>query len=207
MDIEIFDQTESPLIASAGDDVAIYFEFSSSPDDTVVECTGPSSQTTLDEMNELGIVFNRADNNDTQLVRVEINITSVNYTLGGVYSCTANNSVDSITSEPASLLLLIRPVVEPTQALVENGDNITLMCLAQSIPEPSYRWRVFKDSNDSDTIPDFSRFASGSGEDMLATSPTLVFEPVVYGDAGEYRCIIDINGTQLESDDVLFAGI
>ena len=194
-------QTESPVTASSGDSVNIYFEFSSSaPTATDVECTGPNNDA-IDDMNGLGIVISRTDNIDSQLIRLEINITSVNHTHGGIYRCTANESVIN-----ATVLLLIRPEVEPMQALAKNGDNITLTCLAQSIPEPSYQWRVFKDSNDSDTISDVDMFVSGSGENMLLTRSFLAFEPVVYGDAGEYRCIIDIAGTQLESDSALLAG-
>ena len=117
--------------------------------------------------------------------------------------CTANNSAGDVT---ATTLLLVRPVVEPNKVLAKNGDNITLMCLVQSFPEPSYVWEMFRDSNDSDTFPDEFRFVPGSGENMMVTYPYLNFEPVEYGDAGVYRCMVNINGTWLFSDKVLLAG-
>jgi hypothetical protein len=96
--------------------------------------------------------------------------------------------------------------VEPKEALAKDGDNVTLLCLAQSFPEPSYVWEMFRDSNDSDTFPGEFGFISGSGENMMATHPFLKFEPVEYGDAGVYRCMVNINGTWLFLEIALLAG-
>lgn len=199
----LFNQTESPFRVDSGANINIRFEFSSPPSQTDVMCSGPDG---VIEMNtaSLGLSFGRMDNEATCQTVVDINITSVNYTHGGLYSCTANNSAGDIT---ASTLLLVRPVVEPLEVLSKNGDNVTLMCLAQSFPEPSYVWEMLRDSNDTDTIPDVFGFVSGSGENMMATHPFLDFEPVRYGDAGVYRCVVNINGTWIASSDgALLAG-
>ena len=190
----ITDQTESPSKVDSGETVTLYYEFSSLPSHTDVNCIGPDS-----------VVFKeiRMDNNTQQSIRVDIKISSVNYTHGGEYLCTANNSAGDITG---TTILLVRPVVKPREVLAMNGDNVTLMCLVQSFPEPSYVWEMFRDSNDSDTFPDEFGFVSGSGENMMATHPFLDFEPILYGDAGVYRCMVDINGTWLFSDEVLVAG-
>ena len=190
----IIDQTELPSTIDSGETASLYFMFLSLPSHTDVNCVGPD-----------GIVLEkiRMDNNTQQSIRIEIKISSVNFTHGGKYLCTANNSAGDVT---ATTLLLVQPVVEPSEALAKNGDNITLICLVQSFSEPSYVWGTFRDSNDSDIFPDEFRFISGSGENMMATHPYLNFEPVEYGDAGVYRCMVIINGTWLFSDKVLLAG-
>ena len=190
----IIDQTELPSKVDSGETATLYFMFLSLPSHTDVNCVGPD-----------GVVFEeiRMDNNTQQSIRIDIKVSSVNFTHGGEYLCTANNSAGDVT---ATTLLLVRPVVEPNKVLAKNGDNITLMCLVQSFPEPSYVWEMFRDSNDSDTFPDEFGFVSGSGENMMATHPFLDFEPVGYGDAGVYRCMVNINGTWLFSDEVLLAG-
>ena len=190
----ISNQTRSPFRVDNGETVILYYEFSSLPSHTTVECSGPD-----------GVVFEeiRMDNNTLQTIRIDIEINSVNYTYGGEYSCNANNSAGDII---ATTLLLVQPVVKPQEILAKNGDNVTLMCLVQSFPEPSYVWEMFRDSNDSDTFPDEFGFVSGSGENMMATHRFLNFKPVQYDNAGIYRCMVDINGTWLFSDEVLLAG-
>ena len=169
---------------------------------THVQCSG--SEGAIETNVRTGISLVRIDNDTAFQIRVDISIVSVDYSHGGLYSCTANNSADEVT---AKTLLLVRPIVEPQQVLAKNGDNVTLMCLAQSYPEPSYVWEMLKDSNNNDTIPDVFGFVSGSGENMMATHPFLDFEPVQYGDAGVYRCVVNINGTWMASSDrVLVAG-
>ena len=190
----IIDQTESPSIIDSGETATLYYNFLSLPSHTDVNCIGPD-----------GVVFEetRMDNNTQQSIYIDIKVSSVNYTHGGEYFCTVNNSAGDIT---ATTLLLVQPVVEPEEVLAKNGDNVTVMCLVQSFPEPSYVWEMFRDSNDSDSFPDEFGFISGSGENMMATHPFLYFEPIVYGDAGTYRCMVNINGTRLFSDEVLLAG-
>ena len=190
----VINQTISPSKVNNGETVTLYYEFDALPSHTDVGCNGPD-----------GVAFqeSRVDNNTLQFIRIHIKLGSVNYTHGGQYSCTANNSAGNNT---ATTLLLVQPVVEPQEVLAQNNDNVTLMCLVQSFPEPSYVWEMFRDSNDSDTFPDEFGFVSGSGENMMATHPFLDFEPVQYGDAGVYRCMVNFNGTWLFSDEVLLAG-
>ena len=190
----ITDQTESPFKVDNGETVTLNYEFSSLPSHTDINCIGPNSAL-FEEI--------RMDNSTQQSIHVDLKISSANHTHGGEYFCTANNSAGEIT---ATTLLLVRPVVEPKEALAKNGDNVTLICLVQSFPEPSYVWEMLRDSNDSDAFPDKFGFVSDSGENMMATHPFLDFEPVEYGDAGVYRCMVYINETWLFSDEVLLAG-
>ena len=187
-------RAEFPSKVYSGETATLYFIFLSLPSHTDVNCIGPD-----------GIVFEetRMDNNTQQSIHIEIKVSSVNFTHGEEYLCTANNSAGDVA---VTTLLLVWPVVEPNEVLAKNGDNITLMCLVQSFPEPSCAWEMFRDSNDSDIFPDEFGFVSGSGENMMVTHPYLNFEPVEYGDAGVYRCMVIINGMWLFSDKVLLAG-
>ena len=190
----ITDQTDSPSKVDNGKTVTLFYEFLSLPSHTDVNCIGPDS-----------VIFKeiRMDSNTQQSIHVDIKISSVNYTHIGEYLCTANNSAGNIT---ATTLLLVRPVVEPQEVLAKNGKNVTLMCLVQSFPEPSYVWEMFRDTNDSDTISDEFGIVSGIGENIMATHHFLAFKPVQYDNAGIYRCMVDINGTWLFSDEVVVAG-
>ena len=198
-------QTASPFIVDDGVNVHIFFEFSSLPAQTDVQCSGPNG---VIDMNTQGVGFGRVDNDTGFQIRVEVNITSVSYTQGGVYSCMASNSAGNIT---ATTLLLVRPVVEPQEVLAKNGDNVTLMCLVQSSPEPAYFWELLGDDgfssvgSRSDII--MMDFASGSGGNMMGSDLFLNFEPVLYGDGGVYRCVVDFSGIgQVSSDGILLAG-
>ena len=197
----IINKTWSPINVSSGTNISLYFEFSAlRPSHTAVQCSGPDGAI---ETN-VGITLARTD--IACQIRLDVSIVSVNYTRVGQYSCTANNSAGDIT---ATILLLVRPVVEPREVLAKNGDNlnITLMCLAQSFPEPSYIWEKLRDSSDNDTVPGVFGFVSGSGENRMATHPFLDFKPVGYGDAGVYRCVVNISETwMVSSNQVLLAG-
>lgn len=197
----IVGQTESPLKVVSGVSVNLYFEFSSPPSHTNVLCSGPDGAI---NMSASGVTLVRTNNDTVSQIRLDVNIASVHYTHGGQYSCTANNSAGNITS---STLLLVRPIVLPQEVLAKNGDNVTLMCLAQSFPEPSYLWEKLRNSGDNGIIPDMFGYLTGSGENMMVTHPFLDFEPVHYEDAGVYRCVVNINGTWMASSDgVLVAG-
>lgn len=191
----IVGQTESPFKVDSGASVNLYFEFSSRPSLTDVWCSGPDGAINT---SALGVTLVRTNNDAEFRIRLDVNIASVQYTHGGLYLCTANNSVGNIT---ATTLLLIRPVVQPRGVLTRNGSNAILICLAQSFPEPSYVWEKLQDGGDNDIIPDVFGFASGSGENMMAIQPFLKFEPVHYGDAGVYRCVVNINRTWMVSSD------
>ena len=200
----IKNQTELTLTVDSEVNVSIYFEFSSLPSRTDVQCSGPIGVVNRNDASDSGINLERVDNYSALQIRLRFTIASVNYTHGGIYSCIANNTAGEVE---ATTLLLVRPVVEPPEVLARNGDMVTLMCLAQSFPEPSYVWERLRDSSDSDTISDVFGYVSGSGENMMATHPFLDFETVRYGDEGVYRCMVNIKGTwKASSDGVLLAG-
>ena len=197
-------QTQSPIIVDRGVNVSLIFQFLAHPSFTAIQCRGPNGNL---KMNTSSITFGRVDNNATFQITMFITISLVNYTHGGMYSCVANNSAGDFE---ATILLIIRPVVEPEQVLTRKDDDVTLMCLAQSIPELLYTWEISLMTGDSGSgsfLDVFSTFEPGSGENLMTTQPFLDFKPVQYGDGGLYRCVISINGMwQVSSDEILFAG-
>lgn len=196
----IISQTVSPLVADSGSNVSFYFEFSSLPSNTSVCCSGPGGA----DINTTGIILRRLDNNAQSLIRTEINITSINHTHGGMYWCTANNSAGENTS---TLLFLVRPVVEPSQVLAKNGDNVTLMCVSQSLPEPSYSWQIINGNDGFTIFPDTINLGSGSGGSMMTASPFFDFKPVNYRDEGMYRCVVNFGGMlEVESEGIVLTG-
>lgn len=200
----IVDQTQSPHIVDKGVNVSLLFDFSAHPSFTSTSCSGPDGDI---KMNTSSITLTRVDNHTTFQVILVINISIVNYAHGGIYTCVANNSAGDIR---AMVLLIVRPIVEPELTLARMGDNITLMCLAQSFPEPSYLWEMISmtDSGGSGSVLDVSNaFESGSSENQIVTQPTLEFNPIEYGDNGNYRCVITFNGVwQVSSNEALLSG-
>ena len=185
-------ETQSPHIVSREANVRFMFRFLAHPSFTSVTCNSPTGENITS--------FTRVNNNDAFEITLSITVSRVVHADGGNYSCTANNIAGSII---ATTLLIVRPEVVPQQVLARNGDNISLNCSTQSIPEPSFRWENIY-LNDSNSIPDLS---IGSGENT-ETDSSLTFEPIQYENAGVYRCVVLFIAASLEisSNGVLLAG-
>ena len=187
--------TQSPHIVNSGANVGFMFRFLAHPTFTSVTCNSPTGDNIT--MSTPGISFTRVNNNGAFEITLSITVFRVVHAQGGVYSCTANNLAGSIT---ATTLLIVRPEVVPQQVLARNGDNISLTCLTQSIPEPSIHWKNIN-RNDSNSL------SIGSGENTEMGS-SLIFEPIQYEDAGVYRCVVLFIAASLEilSNGILLAG-
>ena len=186
---------QSPHIVSSGANVDFMFRFLAHPSFTNITCNSPTGNNIT--MSTPGISFARVNNNDAFEITLSITVFRVVHAQGGDYSCTANNLAGSIT---ATTLLIVRPEVVPQQVLARNGDNISLTCLTQSIPEPSFIWENI-DRNDGNSL------SIGSGENT-ETDSSLTFEPIQYENAGIYRCVIFFMAASLEisSNGILLAG-
>jgi hypothetical protein len=155
-------------------------------------------------MNTSSIYLTRKYNFTAFQIRVVIDMSSINHTDGGIYSCHGTNIAGNVS---ATVLLLVRPIVEPELTLARNGDTVIFKCLAQSFPEPSYIWEKISmtDSSGSGSLLDV--FGSGSNDNQIITQPILEFQPVEYEDNGNYHCIIMFNGEwQVPSNEILLAG-
>jgi hypothetical protein len=197
----IVDQTQSPYIVDRGANLSLVFVFSAHPSFTNLRCSGPNGNI---EMNTSSIHLTRKYNFNAFQIRVVIDMSSINHTDGGIYSCDATNIAGS---DSATVLLLVRPIVEPELTLARNGDTVTFKCLAQSFPEPSYMWEMISITDSSGSGSLLDAFGSGSNDNQIITQPILEFKPVEYKDNGNYHCVIIFNGVwQVPSNEVLLAG-
>ena len=193
-------QTQSPYIVDSGINVDLGFRFLAHPSFTDVNCSSPNGEI---NMSTPGIRFTRVNNNDMFQILLSITVFHVVNTHGGNYSCTANNLAGAITG---TILLIVRPVVVPQQVFARNGDNVSLTCVVQSFPEPFFIWEKYVDSNDSDSIEDEFSSSFESGENTI-TASSLTFDPIQYGNAGVYRCVVSFNATlEASSNGSLLAG-
>ena len=174
-------QTESPFIVEVGRDVDLYFELSSSLPTTDIQCRGPRGYILVEDSTIDNISTRRVDDYDALRTRIEIIVTSVNYTHGGVYSCFANNTAVGINME---ILLIVQPSVDVEHILAKNGDyNITIECLAQSSPKPLYIWKKLDVINNT-----FIALTT-----YMENNSFLVLEQIHYDDMGIYLCMVKFN--------------
>ena len=186
----VLDHTSSPLILNRASNTRLSVQFEAHPNFTDVHCNGPSGDINI---NTPRTTVSRIDDNSNFQILINIDIISIDFIHGGVYTCSANNSAGSIE---ASILLIVIPVVDPQQPLAKDGDNVTLTCLSQSSPEPSYLWEKRIDGGDSDV---FSSILNRSVEITVVTDQSLNFAPIEYEDEGTYRCVITILYREQES--------
>ena len=119
-------------------------------------------------------------------------ITQISAADGGEYTCVVSNAAGN---DSARTLLNVFPeiVLDPTDVSASNGTMRMLMCAAEAFPEPQYQWmRV-----------------SGTFGDNIAgvDSSMLVFNPVMFGDEGDYYCRATSNGLTATSDNATLTGL
>ena len=119
-------------------------------------------------------------------------ISQINATDGGEYTCVVSNAAGN---DSASTLLNVSPeiVLDPMDVRTSNGTMGMLVCEAEAFPEPQYQWmRV-----------------SGTFGDNIAgnDSSMLVFNPVMFGDEGDYYCRATSNGLTVTSDNATLTGL
>ena len=102
-----------------------------------------------------------------------LTLTNVNASTGGMYTCVVNNAAGS---DSDSTFLFIAPyfITEPVEHLTANGSTITLQCVAEAFPSPSYQWAR------TDGMP--------IRPELLSDTNVFVFNPVLFGDEGDYYC-------------------
>ena len=99
---------------------------------------------------------------------------------GGNYTCVVTNDhgSDSITTS-----LFINPnfITQPTDIFLDSGSFAFLRCVAEASPDPTYQWgRV-----------DGGEIRNGITND----TSILTFDPVEFGDEGEYYCNVSSQHT------------
>ena len=104
-----------------------------------------------------------------------ITITMINGSDGGEYICVTINEA-GFDNAAVTLYVLPKILQDPENVYVQDGDTVTLTCIADSFPSPDYQWEMMNRSTGA--------FEPIDGE----TNTTLVFDYVDYDDYGTYRC-------------------
>ncbi len=108
----------------------------------------------------------------------ELNIDSVNATRdGGSYSCLVFNVAGSDTGIGQ---LFVNPVIitPPSDVLAEQGDVVTLTCVADSFDPPQYEWQFMNRTTE--------QFETIEGE----TNTELSFSSIAHEEYGMYQCVV-----------------
>ncbi|XP_074611675.1 receptor-type tyrosine-protein phosphatase delta-like isoform X2 [Acropora palmata] len=102
----------------------------------------PSISWTIDELAVNITVYSRISltSDNKQLTVKNVSRTDSHHK----YRCQANNSVGTITSDPASLTVQYKPAFtnHPQNKTVREGDTVTLFCNATGNPKPSISWTI-----------------------------------------------------------------
>ena len=96
---------------------------------------------------------------------------------GGYYTCIVVNEAGYDTD---NVTLYVSPVIilNPTDQYAHPGDTVTISCLADSFPPPTYQWQVLNtDTNMYEEIPG-------------ATMNSFTIEDIDYDQFGMYRCCV-----------------
>ena len=110
-------------------------------------------------------------------------LRDVNASTGGVYTCVASNSAGN---NSANVSVFIAPffITEPQDVGGLNDTMVSLTCLAEAFPSPSYQW-----------------FREGRSlrEGLNDSLDKLSFDPLIFGDEGEYFCNVSSQDILLQS--------
>ena len=124
-----------------------------------------------------------------------ITITMINGSDGGEYICVAINEA-GFDNATVTLYVLPEILQDPENVYVQDGDTVTLTCIADSFPFPYYQWEIMN-------------VLSGEFEPIdEETDTTLVFDYIDYDDYGTYRCEVTtsiINET-ITSEEAVITG-
>ena len=115
--------------------------------------------------------FNRLDLSDE--TNSTLNITNVDASLGGVYTCVVSNSAGN-DSDSSSVFIAPYFVTFPEDVDGVAGSSQSLVCVAEAFPNPMYQWTKL--------VGSIRAGVNGT------TSERLMFGSLVVGDEGSYYC-------------------
>ena len=120
---------------------------------------------------------------------------------GGYYTCVAENEAGSTN---ASLTVYVAPyfTIKPVDIFTTSGSVENFICEAEAFPPPTIHWV----SLTQDLL--VSGMGSGDESVLVLYGESLVFDPVLFEDAGTiFQCIASNGyGENITSDDVTITG-
>ncbi len=121
-----------------------------------------------------------------------LTLTNVMAADGGMYTCMITNAGGN---DSATTSVFISPyfISQPQDVGGDNGTMVTLTCAAEAFPAPMYQLSWV----DGGTI---------RMEVMGQDSTVLTFDPLLFGDEGDYICTAMSNGNQAQSQNATLTG-
>ena len=119
-------------------------------------------------------------------------LSNIDASHGGDYTCVASNGAGNDT---ASTSVFISPyfITQPQEVFTSNGSNISIVCEAESFPSPIYNWA----RSDMQAI---------RNQVTGRTSTVLTFDPLQFGDEGNYSCNVTSQGITITSTTSVVTG-
>ena len=121
-----------------------------------------------------------------------LTLTTISAMDGGLYTCVVTNAAGNDSSD-ITLNISLYFIVQPNDILTNNGDSQTLTCGAEGFPDPVYHW--FR--NDNEMV---------RSNLTAVNSSMLLFDPVLFGDEGDYYCSATSNGISVNSSIATLTG-
>ena len=183
---------EPYVLAQPDSDVVLNCTVNSPIDFTTISWSGPNG-----DLNET----NRTVNQDT--ITSTVAITSISFSEGGTYTCTATNIAATVNS---STTLFIYPRIVPSTLTSRNGENRNFTCEVQSSLMSAITWDRLELGSGGGPVPMDLVVDSGSGM-MPFTDRVLSFEPVMFEDQGTYQCVANTNNGEIVSNEATLVGM
>ena len=128
--------------------------------------------------------------NDTDILGetlAMLTLADVDALTGGLYTCMVTNAAGN---DSDTTFVFVAPyfISEPINEETSNGLLVTLQCVAEAFPSPTYLWAR------TDGVP--------IRGDLLTITSIFVFSPVLFGDEGNYYCNATSRDEVAHSQDV-----
>ncbi len=121
---------------------------------------------------------------ETSMILEIVNVTAFD---GGEYTCTVNNGEAN-----ATVTVYITPYFTSQPVQITSDSLTTLTCDASAFPDPDYVWGRVDGEN--------------SRDDVETNSSTLVLDPLMFGDEGDYYCNATSGDTTIQSQTITVTG-
>ena len=118
-----------------------------------------------------------------------LNVRAAN---GGTYTCMVSNSAGT---SRATTSIYISPYFasQPQDVGGANGTVATLFCDVEAFPNPTYQWSLARGGTIREAV-------------MGQNTARLTFNPLMFGDEGDYICTAVSNGIQIQSQSLTLTG-
>ena len=118
-------------------------------------------------------------------------IPDITFMSGDEYTCMVSNAAGN---ESVSTFLFVNPEItlNPMDVNTTNGTVFMIMCEAEAFPRPEFQWIYIGG--------DFGSNIMGADTNLL------VFDPVLFGDEGDYFCTATSNGISVSSESATITG-